>query len=89
MQKVFGLWREEILAQAARMVVLLPLLSTVGRMTTIFEAAELTEDERKLVLLGLKVLAGDVKMSRGLGWPVTIKEIRDVVRKLGGRPELL
>ncbi len=56
----------------------------------IFEqSAELTEDERKLVLLGLKVLAGDIKMSRSLGWPVTIQEIRDVVRKLGGRPDLL
>lgn len=53
------------------------------------ESARLSEDERRIVLLGLKVLASDVKWSRRLGYPVDLAAIQNLVTKLGGRPDLL
>ena len=53
------------------------------------ESARLTEDERKIILLGLKVLYGDIQASRVLGYPVERVAIKVLVQKLGGRPELL
>lgn len=49
----------------------------------------LTEDERKLLLVGLKILHSDIDRSMQVGYPVTKGEVKSLVEKLGGRPELL
>ena len=49
----------------------------------------LSEEERKLLLLACKVLRENLDRSLVLGWPVTVAEIRSMVRKLGGRADLL
>ncbi len=53
------------------------------------ERAQLSEDERRILLLGLKVLAGDVAVARAVGFPVELRAIKNLVFKLGGRPDLL
>jgi hypothetical protein len=53
------------------------------------ESAKLTEDERKILLLGLKVLYADVAVARVLGYPVDPIAIKNLVAKLGGIPSLL
>lgn len=52
-------------------------------------SARLTEEERKIILLGLKVLFADVQLARVMGYPVEPTAIKVLVAKLGGRPELL
>lgn len=52
-------------------------------------AARLSEDERRILLLGLKVLYGDIQISRSMGYPVDPVAIKVLVTKLGGRAELL
>ena len=49
----------------------------------------LDEDERKLLLLALKLLGHNISYSRGMGYPVTIAEVKAMVTKLGGKAELL
>lgn len=53
------------------------------------EKAEISEDERKILLLGLKILASDIQVSRVLGYPVELAAVKNLVAKLGGIPDLI
>jgi hypothetical protein len=47
-------------------------------------------DDRKLLLIALKVLYhNDLKLSLNLGYPVTKREIEEMVSRLGGEPKFL
>lgn len=52
-------------------------------------AARLSDDERRILLLGLKLLYGDIQFSRVAHYPVDPVAIKVLVTKLGGRAELL
>lgn len=51
--------------------------------------ASLNEDERRVVLLALKMLFHDIERSRLMGYPVKQADVASIVMKLGGNPKLL
>lgn len=47
------------------------------------------EDDRKLLLVALKVLYHNLDRSFSYGYPITRREVEQMVRRLGGRTDLL
>jgi hypothetical protein len=47
------------------------------------------EDDRKLLLVSLKVLYHNLDRSLAYGYPISRKEVQEMVRRLGGRTDLL
>jgi hypothetical protein len=50
---------------------------------------EFSDDDRKLLLVGLKVLYHNLDRSVAYGYPITKAEVLVMVRKLGGKPDLI
>lgn len=53
------------------------------------QVAALSDDDRKLLLVALKVLFHNLERSLAYGYPITGEEIRVMVRRLGGDSRLL
>lgn len=47
----------------------------------------LTEDDRRLLLIALRALFHDLRLSHVWGWPVSEAEIKRMVARLGGDPK--
>lgn len=51
--------------------------------------AQLSDDDRKLLLVALKVLYHNLERSLAYGYPITGGEVQVMVRRLGGDSRLL